>query len=76
MTVNDQGEGHFLHQYFWGILQPDAAGTIPSGTLAQTIDRDFGSFNSFKKEFVENMTRAMAGTIDAKTDKAERVQGK
>ena len=52
-TVNDQGGGHFHHQYFWEILKPGTAGNKPSGTLAQAIDRDFGSFNSFKKEFVE-----------------------
>jgi superoxide dismutase, Fe-Mn family len=52
-TVNDQGGGHLHHQYFWDILQPAASGNKPSGALAQAIDRDFGSFNSFKKVFVE-----------------------
>jgi len=52
-TVNDQGGGHFHHQYFWEILKPGAAGGKPVGTLAQAIDRDFGSFASFKKTFVE-----------------------
>lgn len=52
-TVHDQGGGHFHHQYFWKILKPGAAGAKPIGTLAQAIARDFGSFDSFKKKFVE-----------------------
>jgi Fe-Mn family superoxide dismutase len=52
-TVYDQGGGHLHHQYFWKILKPGAADAKPVGTLAQAITRDFGSFASFKKKFVE-----------------------
>lgn len=52
-TVHDQGGGHLHHQYFWGTLKPRAAGTKPTGTLAQAINSNFGSFASFKNMFVE-----------------------
>jgi Fe-Mn family superoxide dismutase len=59
-TVHDQGGGHLHHQYFWGILRPGAAGAKPSGTLAQAIARDFGSFDAFKARFVETGTKHFA----------------
>lgn len=52
-TVHDQGGGHLHHQFFWTILKPGVAGTRPTGALAEAIDRDFGSFTSFKKKFAE-----------------------
>lgn len=52
-TVHDQGGGHLHHQYFWKTLKPGAAGAKPVGTLAQAITREFGSFDAFKKKFVE-----------------------
>ena len=52
-TVHDQGGGHLHHQYFWKMLKPSAAGAQPIGTLAQAITREFGSFDAFKKKFVE-----------------------
>jgi superoxide dismutase, Fe-Mn family len=52
-TVHDQGGGHLHHEFFWKILKPGAAGTKPTGALAETIDRDFGSFDAFKDKFVE-----------------------
>lgn len=52
-TVHDQGGGHLHHRYFWETLKPGAAGVKPNGTLAQAIARDFGSFDLFKKKFVE-----------------------
>ncbi|MCR4300608.1 MAG: superoxide dismutase [Sulfuricaulis sp.] len=51
-TVLDQGGGHLHHQLFWKILKPGVAGTRPTGALAQAIDRDFGSFDAFKTQFV------------------------
>ncbi|MCK6551888.1 superoxide dismutase [Myxococcota bacterium] len=40
--------GHVLHSIFWRNLAPKAGGK-PDGELAQVIDRDFGSFERFKK---------------------------
>jgi len=51
--------GHLLHSLFWGNLAParlDArqarkGGGAPTGTLAKEIEKEFGSFDRFKKEF-------------------------
>ena len=40
--------GHLLHSIFWTNLAPKAGGK-PSGSLAQQIDKDFGSFDKFQK---------------------------
>jgi superoxide dismutase, Fe-Mn family len=44
--------GHVLHSLFWQNLAPRAGGR-PTGALAQAIDRDFGSFERFKKQLVQ-----------------------
>jgi Fe-Mn family superoxide dismutase len=45
--------GHVMHSLFWGNLAPPAkgGGGKPSGKLAEALDREFGSFDRFKKEF-------------------------
>ena len=50
--------GFVLHNYFWTNLGPaDKCGGAPTGTIAEYIKKDFGSFERFKKEF----TQAAAG---------------
>ncbi len=44
--------GHVLHSLFWQNMHPDGGGT-PEGELAEAIERDFGSFASFKKQMVQ-----------------------
>jgi Fe-Mn family superoxide dismutase len=44
------GAGHYLHTIFWNIMTPTGA-LVPSGALAEQIQRDFGSFDRFKKHF-------------------------
>ena len=43
--------GHVLHSLFWQNMAPKAGGE-PEGTLARQFDRDFGSFASFREQFV------------------------
>jgi len=44
--------GHLLHSLFWANLAPAGkGGGTPSGVLGDAIDREFGSFERFKKEF-------------------------
>lgn len=44
--------GHILHSLFWPNLAPtDKGGGKPGGVLGDTIDKEFGSFERFKKEF-------------------------
>jgi Fe-Mn family superoxide dismutase len=42
--------GMLLHEMFWQNMAPNAGGQ-PSGRAAELIDRDFGSFDAFKKQF-------------------------
>ena len=41
----------FNHEFFWNSMSPNGGGA-PSGEIAAKIDADFGSFDNFKKEFV------------------------
>ena len=45
--------GHILHSIFWTNLAPagKGGGGNPSGAIADLIDKNFGSFERFKKEF-------------------------
>jgi Fe-Mn family superoxide dismutase len=46
--------GHLLHSLFWPNLAPAGkGGGKPGGTLADGIDKEFGSFDRFKKEFTQ-----------------------
>jgi Fe-Mn family superoxide dismutase len=51
--------GHLLHSIFWENLAPAGkGGGQPSGAIADLINKEFGSFDRFKKEF----TMAAAST--------------
>ena len=52
--------GHLLHSTFWENMAPagKGGGGQPSGELADAINKEFGSFDQFKKEF----TKAAATT--------------
>lgn len=43
------GSGHILHTLFWENMCPNK--NDPSGQIKQQIEKDFGSFENFKKEF-------------------------
>jgi superoxide dismutase, Fe-Mn family len=44
--------GHVLHSIFWNSLAPVGQSSAkPEGVLAEAIDKEFGSFERFKKEF-------------------------
>jgi superoxide dismutase, Fe-Mn family len=44
--------GHVLHSLFWQNLSPNGGGE-PEGELLEAIERDFGSFDAFKKQMVQ-----------------------
>ena len=56
--VRNNGGGFYNHSLFWASMSPDGGGE-PSDrmNIKKAIDRDFGSFENFKKEFA-----AAAGT--------------
>lgn len=47
------GGGHYNHTIFWQIMAPPGAGGggEPDGALREQIEKDFGSFEAFKKHF-------------------------
>ncbi|MGQ9513896.1 MAG: superoxide dismutase [Thermoproteota archaeon] len=49
--------GHLLHSLFWGNLAPvGRGGGKPSGTIGDVIDKEYTSFERFKKEFTQAAT--------------------
>ena len=50
--VFNNGAQHWNHSFFWNCLAPDGGGK-PSGALAQAIDKQWGSFDAFQKEFID-----------------------
>lgn len=46
------GSGHYLHTIFWNNMKPNGGGK-PSGKLLKEIEKYFGSFETFKKQFTE-----------------------
>ncbi|MEM3555109.1 MAG: superoxide dismutase [Candidatus Micrarchaeia archaeon] len=43
--------GHLLHSIFWKNLAPPSKTNKPGGKMADAIEKEFGSFERFKKEF-------------------------
>jgi superoxide dismutase, Fe-Mn family len=49
-AVRNNGGGHWNHTFFWYSLSANAGG-VPSGKLADAINKSFGSFDEFKTKF-------------------------
>ena len=54
LAASFHGSGHVNHTLFWHGMAPagNGGGGRPEGHLAKTIERDFGSFEKFKDQFV------------------------
>ncbi len=50
-VINNVG-GHANHSFFWEIMSPKGGGK-PTGELAKEIEKTFGSFEDFKKQFTD-----------------------
>jgi Fe-Mn family superoxide dismutase len=50
LPVRNNGGGHYNHSLFWSIMSPNGGGA-PTGDLAAAIDKAFGNFEEFKKQF-------------------------
>lgn len=48
--VRNAGGGHYNHGLFWEIMSPKGGGQ-PEGVLAKDIEKTFGSFDEFVKQF-------------------------
>jgi len=51
-AIRNNGGGHYNHSMFWKIMSPDGGGE-PKGEIKKVIDEHFGSFEEFKKAFIE-----------------------
>jgi len=51
-AVRNNGGGHYNHSLFWEIMRPNSEGE-PEGKLKEEIEKNFGSFEEFKKLFSE-----------------------
>ena len=49
-AVNNHGGGHLNHTIFWNNMSPNGCGA-PDGALAEAINKAFGGFDDFKKQF-------------------------
>jgi Fe-Mn family superoxide dismutase len=60
-AVRNNGGGHWNHSFFWESLTAKGSGK-PTGKLSESIDAEFGSFDSFKEKFSQaGMTRFGSG---------------
>lgn len=55
LVIRNNLGGHVNHTLFWTLLKPNKEGKAnqPSEKLAEAINKDFGSFEEFKKQFSE-----------------------
>ena len=54
------GSGHMLHSIFWTNMKPKGGGA-PSGAFAAAMEKQFGSFDGFRKLFLAT-TNAVEGS--------------
>lgn len=50
VAVRNNGGGHWNHTLFWKVLSPNGGG-MPEGELLAAIEKAFGSYDEFKKQF-------------------------
>lgn len=50
-AVRNNGGGHANHTLFWQCMTPFPIKSVPNGSLAAAIDKEFGSFDQFQKAF-------------------------
>ncbi len=49
-AVFNNAAQHFNHSFFWNCISPKGGGE-PNGKIKELLNRDFGSFEQFKKDF-------------------------
>lgn len=53
IAVRNNSGGYFNHTFYWNNMKPHGGG-MPTGKLAESITKAFGSFEEFKKQFSES----------------------
>jgi len=51
-AVKNTAGGYWNHEFFWNVMVPGGA-KEPTGNLLEAINKNFGSFEDFKKQFSE-----------------------
>ena len=51
-AVRNNGGGHANHSLFWTVLKAGGGG-LPSGRVAEAIERDLGGYDKFKEAFTK-----------------------
>jgi superoxide dismutase, Fe-Mn family len=52
VKMRNNAGGHYNHELFWQSMQP-APASMPTGSLAKSIEKSFGTFADFQKAFSE-----------------------
>mgnify|MGYP000703431219 CR=1 FL=1 len=52
VKMRNNAGGHYNHELFWQLMKPSPS-IAPTGTLAEAINKNFGSFADFQKAFGE-----------------------
>src|SRR5690606_30474097 len=53
--------GHLLHEIFWENMRPAKDDNAPSGEVLSLLEKNFGSFDAFKKEY-SDAAKAVEGS--------------
>jgi superoxide dismutase, Fe-Mn family len=74
-AVRNNGGGYYNHSLFWEVMSPNGGGQPTAQmNIAKAIDRDFGSFENFKKEFsAAAATRFGSGWAWLCTDASDKI---
>ncbi|TAE15750.1 MAG: superoxide dismutase [Bacteroidetes bacterium] len=51
--LRNNAGGHYNHELFWSLLQAPTANNAPTGTVAEKIQTQFGSFANFTTAFAD-----------------------
>jgi Fe-Mn family superoxide dismutase len=51
--MRNNGGGHYNHEMFWQCMRPKRENNAPTGKLLEAIEKQFFSFDNFKKQFAE-----------------------
>ena len=51
--LRNNAGGHYNHEMFWQCMRPKKIINVPEGSLMKAIEKKFGSFAEFKKQFAD-----------------------
>jgi superoxide dismutase, Fe-Mn family len=66
----NQAAQHFNHSFYWTCMKPNGGGT-PGGKLGDAINKAFGSFDQFKKQFTDTSVGQFGSGWAWLTEKAD-----